>query len=61
VIVCDRNPGDGDSRLRALTDLPAYPRAMAQGSLGDAVTRGRLTIKPPTPGVSELDRLLAEL
>jgi predicted ATPase len=61
VIVCDRDPDDGGSRLRRLTDLPAYPRAMAQGSLGDAVTRGRLAIEPPAPGTSDLDRLLAEL
>jgi predicted ATPase len=61
VIVCDRYPSDGGSRLRALTNLPAYPRAMAQGSLGDAVTRGRLAVEPPTPGTSDLDRLLAEL
>jgi predicted ATPase len=61
VIVCDRDPADGGSRLRRLTDLPAYPRAMAQGSLGEAVTVGRLTIQPPTPGASDLDRLLAEL
>jgi energy-coupling factor transporter ATP-binding protein EcfA2 len=61
VIVCDRNPDGGGSRLRALTDLPAYPRAMAQGSLGDAVTRGRLSVEPPAPGASDLDRLLAEL
>jgi hypothetical protein len=61
VIVCDRDPGGGGSRLRRLTDLPAYPRAMAQGSLGDAVTKGRLAIEPPAPGTSDLDRLLAEL
>ncbi len=61
VIVCDRDPNDGGSRLRRLTDLPAYPRAMAQGSLGDAVTTGRLAIDPPPPGTSDLDRLLAEM
>ncbi len=61
VIVCDRDPEKGGSRLRALTDLPAYPRAMAQGSLGDAVTKERLAIQPPTPGASDLDRLLAEI
>lgn len=61
VIICDRDPNGGGSRLRALTDLPAYPRAMAQGSLGDAVAAGRLAVEPPTPGTSELDRLLAEL
>jgi predicted ATPase len=61
VIVCDRDPVHGDSHLRRLTDLPAYPRAMAQGSLGDAVTRDRLAVEPPAPGASDLDRLLAEL
>lgn len=59
VIVCDRDQHDGGSRLRRLTDLPAFPRAMAQGSLGDAVTTGRLAIDPPSPGLSDLDRLLA--
>jgi predicted ATPase len=61
VIVCDRDRDDGKSRLRALTDLPAYPRAMAQGSLGDAVAKGRLAVEPPTPGSNDLDRLLAKL
>jgi predicted ATPase len=61
VIVCDRDPDGGGSRLRRLTDLPGYLRAMAQGSLGDAVTRDRLAIDPPAPGTSDLDRLLAEL
>jgi ABC-type lipoprotein export system ATPase subunit len=61
VIICDRDPEGGASRLRVLTELPAYPRAMAQGSLGDAVTMGRLAVEPPRPGASDLDRLLAEL
>jgi energy-coupling factor transporter ATP-binding protein EcfA2 len=61
VIVCDRDSERGTSRLRPLTELPAYPRAMAQGSLGDAVTNGRLTAEPPRPGATEFDRLLAEL
>jgi predicted ATPase len=42
VIVCDRDPESGGSRLRPLVDLDGYPRAMAGGSLGDAVTRLRL-------------------
>lgn len=60
VIVCDRAE-NGDSRLRALTALPGYPRAMAQGSLGDAVTKGRLAVEPPIPGSTELDELIASL
>ena len=42
VIVCDRDAETAGSRLRRLVDLPAYPRAMASGTLGDAVTRQRL-------------------
>ncbi|HSZ12762.1 MAG TPA: AAA family ATPase [Solirubrobacteraceae bacterium] len=61
VIVCDRDPDGGGSRLRRLTDLPGYLRALAQGSLGDAVTKDRLAIEPPAPGENDLDRLLAEL
>lgn len=61
VIVCDRAGEGGGSRLRALVDLPSYPRALAQGSLGDAVTRGRLGSRVPAPDESALDKLLAEL
>jgi len=43
VVLCDRDPETGESRLRRLVELPAYARAMAAGTLGDAVTRLRLT------------------
>lgn len=42
VIVCDRDPASGWSRLHRLVDLPGYPELMAQGDLGDAVSRGNL-------------------
>jgi predicted ATPase len=42
VVVCDREEDGGASRLRRLVDLPAYARAMASGTLGEAVTRRRL-------------------
>ncbi len=42
VVVCDRDRENGVSRLARLVDLQAYPRAMASGSLGDAVTKRRL-------------------
>lgn len=42
VIVCDRDPDTGLSRLQPLTELPGYPELMAQGSLGDTVSRGEL-------------------
>ncbi|MEX2620536.1 MAG: ATP-binding protein [Egibacteraceae bacterium] len=42
VIVCDRDPATGTSRLRPLPELPGYAAAMATGSLGEAVARGLL-------------------
>ncbi len=42
VIVCDRDPGTGVSRLTRLVDLPGYPTVMARGTLGDVVGRGLL-------------------
>jgi len=42
VIVCDRHPGTGASRLTRLVDLPGYPTMMARGTLGDVVGRGLL-------------------
>lgn len=46
VFVCDRDPESGLSRVRALTNLPGYAKAMATGSLGEAVTRRLLTADP---------------
>lgn len=59
VIVCDRDKESGLSRLRRLVDLPAYPRAMASGSLGEAVTQRRLEDVPAGDALAELDALLA--
>ncbi|WP_034990968.1 AAA family ATPase [Corynebacterium halotolerans] len=42
IIVCHRNPTTGYSQLTALTELPGYARALAEGTLGDAVTAGKL-------------------
>ena len=42
VVVVDRHPDTGRSRLRPLPALPSYPTVMAKGSLGEAVTRGLL-------------------
>ncbi|WP_129630386.1 AAA family ATPase [Candidatus Oscillochloris fontis] len=42
-VVCSyRDPDEGDSRLTRLEDLTTYPALIAQGSLGDLVTRGTL-------------------
>lgn len=59
VVVCDREPGSGTSRLRPLVDLPSYPRALAAGSLGDAVTRERLS-NEERPSLDALDFLLQD-
>lgn len=58
VVVCDRDPDGGGSRLRRLVDLPAYPRAMATGSLGDAVVRRRLEERDDREALQELDAIL---
>lgn len=42
VVCCYRDPAVGDSRLLRLEDLSSYPELIAQGSLGDLVTRGTL-------------------
>ena len=58
VIICDRDEVTGASRLRRLVDLPAYPVAMAQGDLGDAVTQGRLFVPVD---VEHREQAMAEL
>ncbi len=40
VIVCDRDPRSGGSRLTRLVELPGYPTMMARGSLGEVISRG---------------------
>jgi predicted ATPase len=42
VVFCYRDPAEGDSRLVRLADLERAPSLLAQGSLGDLVTRGVL-------------------
>lgn len=42
VVCCYRDPDGGDSRLIRLADLAEYPRLIAQGPLGELVTRGVL-------------------
>lgn len=62
VIVCDRDAESGVSRLNSLVDLPGYSRAMAAGSLGDAVTKQRLEVEPSgDDALRALDEVLAEL
>ena len=62
VIVCDRDPRSGGSRMRSLVDLEGYPRAMAGGSLGEAVTRQRLEGETRSEdALKALDTVLAGL
>ncbi len=52
VVACYRDPQDGDSRLMPLRDLPDYPELVAQGPVGQLVTRGileRYLKHPKTP------------
>lgn len=42
VVFCYRDPSEGDSRLVRLADLSRAPSLLAQGSLGELVTRGAL-------------------
>ncbi len=62
VLVCDRDPRSGKSRLRRLIDLDGYPRALARGSLGDAVTEGTLFDEiDATERREALDRFLGKI
>jgi len=62
VILCRRNPETAVSELVSLTDLPAYPEALAAGTLGDAVSQQRLSAVPdPAARIAALDELLASL
>lgn len=40
VVCCYRDPDDGDSRLVRLAEVPNYPELVAQGPLGQLMTRG---------------------
>lgn len=59
VIVCHRDAQTGISELTQLTKLPGYAAALAEGSLGSAVTAGKL-VRPVEPNrdYSEFERLL---
>ncbi|MET9953416.1 ATP-binding protein [Streptomyces sp. NPDC006339] len=59
VVVCSRDPGTGTSRLTRLTELDGYPTAMAAGSLGEAVTQGKIDTRDRGErDYTEFDRLL---
>lgn len=59
IIVCHRDPHTGYSRLTPLTDLPGYARALAEGTLGDAVTAGKLVDDVITePDYSDFENFL---
>jgi len=42
VVACYRDPKEGDSRLMSLRQLQDYPELVAQGPVGQLVTRGIL-------------------
>ncbi|MDC0712148.1 ATP-binding protein [Stigmatella sp. ncwal1] len=42
VVACYRDPKEGDSRLMPLSKIPDYPELVAQGPVGQLVTRGIL-------------------
>ncbi|WP_168583399.1 AAA family ATPase [Gephyromycinifex aptenodytis] len=59
VVVCHREPDTGYSTLTRLTDLPGYAAALAQNTLGNAITGGHLTdATEPSVDTSEFERLL---
>jgi predicted ATPase len=52
VVACYRDPKEGDSRLMPLSKIPDYPELVAQGPVGQLVTRGildRYLKSPKTP------------
>ena len=59
VIVCHRDSATGYSRLIPITDLPGYASALAEGTLGSAVTSGKLVDdQKKDADFSEFERLL---
>ena len=42
VVLCFRDPKNGDSKLVQLQDLNRFPSLVAQGSIGQLMTRGTL-------------------
>ncbi|MEJ7784058.1 MAG: ATP-binding protein [Solirubrobacteraceae bacterium] len=62
VILCRRNADTAVSELVPLVELPAYPEALAAGTLGDAVSMRRLDAVPDSAArLTALDDLLASL
>lgn len=43
IVVCHRDVSTGYSKLTPILDLPGYARALAEGSLGAALTAGKLS------------------
>lgn len=59
IIVCHRDSTTGYSTLTPLIQLPGYARALAEGTLGDAVTAGKLVDDAiETPDYSDFERFL---
>lgn len=59
VVVCHRNPENGYSTLSQLVELPGYASALAEGSLGGAVTAGKLVDDVVVrPDYTEFEHLL---
>lgn len=62
VILCRRNSTTAVSELVSLVDIPAYPEALAAGTLGDAVSLQRLgDVSDTATRLAALDDLLASL
>lgn len=59
VVVCHRDAATGYSALTPLVDLPGYAKALAEGTLGGAITAGRLVNDAVDErDYSEFERLL---
>lgn len=59
IIVCHIDPDTGLSQLTRLTELDGYARALAEGSLGTAVSAGKLADNAPeAPDYSAFKRFL---
>lgn len=59
LLVCYRATGTDQSKISPMADTPGYAEALAEGSVGDAVTRGKLTApKSRADEYEEFNRLL---
>jgi len=60
IIVCHRDLTTGYSRLTPIVDIPGYARVLAEGSLGAALTAGKLSgnVSEDETDYSEFRRLL---